>query len=66
MNTYLADSEKDGIIFCHEFHAPSFKAAEAIATKMGWVLLGRSVGDSECPADTMAMIEKSIHKPTMH
>jgi hypothetical protein len=66
MKTYLADSERDGIVFCHEFDAPNIRVAGQVCEKMGWVLLGPSITDVECPADTMAMLEKSMMKPTIH
>jgi hypothetical protein len=59
MNTYLAASELDDIVFCHEL-------ADKIAKKMGWELLPNVPPDEECAADIQAMFEKAVLNPTIH
>ena len=66
MKTFLADSSTAGTVFCHEFEAEDRFMAEKIAARMGWNLLGTLEEVEECPADTIAMIEKMVTNPTLH
>lgn len=66
MNTYLAASECDNIVFCHEFQARDRKEADKIARRMGWELLSHVPSEEECAADLQAMLEKAVLNPTIH
>ena len=66
MNTYLAASECDDIVFCHEFKAKNRQEADKIAKRMGWELLPHVPPEEECAADVQAMFEKAVLDPTIH
>ena len=67
MKTYVCDIvDSKGDVYCAYVNAVDWPAAQKIAARRGWKILGQLIESVECPADIEAMIEKSMTRPVIH
>ena len=64
--TYCAESVQGNVVFAHTFDATDRVAAERIAERNGWTLLGELVDEVEAEEEMIAQMEKTLSNPIIH
>ena len=64
--TYCAESVQGNVVFAHTFDATDLVAAERIAERNGWTLLGELVDEVEAEEEMIAQLEKTLSNPIVH
>lgn len=63
--TYCAESVEDGVWFAHTYDATDEYAAQRIAKKHGWTLVGE-LPDEEEEDELLAQLEMALCNPRLH